>query len=84
MEDTVLNHEPHLALFVPDSDPLLFYRAIGEYAQQHLKSHGTLWFEINREYPHETCSLLSSQGFVDVQALKDSYDNYRFVKATHP
>lgn len=84
MEDTVLNHEPHLALFVPDSDPLLFYRAIGEYAQQHLKSHGTLWFEINREYPHETCALLSSQGFIDVQALKDSYDNYRFVKATHP
>ena len=84
IEDTVLNHEPHLALFVPDSDPLLFYRAIGEYAQQHLKSQGTLWFEINREYPHETCALLSSQGFIDVQALKDSYDNYRFVKATHP
>ncbi|MGN0234089.1 MAG: peptide chain release factor N(5)-glutamine methyltransferase [Bacteroidaceae bacterium] len=84
MEDTVLKHEPHLALFVPDSDPLLFYRAIGQYAMQHLERQGRLWFEINREFPQETCALLSAQGFVDVQALKDSYDNYRFVKATRP
>ncbi len=84
MEDTVLRHEPHMALFVPDDDPLLFYRAIGQFAWQHLTARGTLWFEINREFPKETCSLLTAQGFTGVQALKDSYDNYRFVKATRP
>lgn len=84
MEDTVLKHEPHLALFVPDYNPLLFYRAIGQYALQHLKREGCLWFEINREFPHETCNLLSGLGFIDVKAFKDSCDNYRFVKAIHP
>lgn len=84
MENTVLRHEPHTALFVPDDDPLLFYRAIGQFAWQHLASGGALWFEINREFPQQTCDLLTARGFTGVQALKDSYDNYRFVKATRP
>lgn len=84
MEDTVLNHEPHTALFVPDDNPLLFYRAIGQYAREHLRHRGTLWFEINREFPQQTCTLLEGMGFAGVQAMKDSFDNYRFVKATLP
>lgn len=84
MEDTVLEHEPHTALFVPDDDPLLFYRAIGLFALEHLSARGTLWFEINREFPRQTCDLLAAQGFTGVQALKDSYGNHRFVKATRP
>ncbi len=84
MEDTVLEHEPHTALFVPDEDPLLFYRAIGLFALEHLSARGTLWFEINREFPQQTCDLLAAQGFTGVQALRDSYGNHRFVKATRP
>lgn len=84
MEDTVLEHEPHTALFVPDEDPLLFYRAIGLFALEHLSTRGTLWFEINREFPQQTCDLLAAQGFTDVLALRDSYGNHRFVKATRP
>lgn len=84
MEHTVLDYEPHTALFVPDNDPLLFYRAIGDYAMKHLNSQGLLWFEINRELSEETCLLLENQGFRNVQAFRDSYKNYRFVKATRP
>lgn len=84
MEETVLEHEPHTALFVPDDDPLLFYRAIGLFALEHLSAQGTLWLEINREFPQQTCDLLATQGFTCVQAMKDSYGNHRFVKATRP
>lgn len=84
MEATVLEHEPHTALFVPDSDPLLFYRAIGQYAWEHLGRQGKLWFEINREFHRETCQLLEGFGFTGIEARKDFYDNYRFVKATRP
>ena len=82
MEDTVLRHEPHTALFVPDGDPLLFYRAIGQFAMQHLEAGGALWLEINREFPQQTCELLTGLGFTSAQALRDSYGNFRFVKAT--
>ena len=84
MEPTVLEHEPHTALFVPDSDPLLFYRAIGRYAWEHLGRQGRLWFEINREFHKETCQLLEGFGFTGIEARKDFYGNYRFVKAIRP
>ena len=84
IERTVLDYEPHTALFVPDNDPLLFYRAIGTFSMKHLNNQGILWFEINRDLSEETCLLLESQGFCNVQAIKDSYQNFRFVKATHP
>lgn len=84
MDDNVLKHEPHTALFVPDDDPLLFYRAIGHYALEHLQAGGTLWFEINRDFPQQTCRLLEDMGYTNVQAMQDTYGNYRFVKATRP
>ena len=63
MDSNVLDYEPHVALFVPDTDPLLFYRAIAHYALEHLKAKGHLYFEINQAYPTETASLLEKMGF---------------------
>ena len=63
MDDNVLLYEPHLALFVPNDDPLLFYRAIAEYAQSHLAPSGMLFFEINQIYGNELISMLSEMKF---------------------
>lgn len=81
MESHVLDHEPHLALFVPDSDPLLFYRHIARYATTHLCPHGTLYFEINRTYGEEVCEMLRQMGFGDVELRSDQFGNPRMVKA---
>jgi release factor glutamine methyltransferase len=70
MEANVLEHEPHLALFVPNNDPLLFYRTISEKALRLLKGRGELWFEINEAYGDDVARLLESQGF-DASLLKD-------------
>lgn len=81
MSPIVLDHEPHSALFVPDSDPLLFYRAIGEFALQHLSPYGALYFEINAAYGPETVELLRSQGFKTVILRQDFTGRDRMVKA---
>ena len=81
MTDSVLLHEPHTALFVPNTDPLRFYRAIAQLALSNLSPGGTLYFEINRAYGAETCNLLSDLGFCDVELRKDFYGNDRMVKA---
>ena len=81
MEDNVLNFEPHTALFVPDNDPLLFYRAIAETAQATLKPAGILAVEINRAYGSETCELLKNYDFNEITLHKDSYHNNRFIIA---
>lgn len=79
MEPLVLNHEPHGALFVPDNDPLLFYRAILEVAATRLCPAGRVYFEINRRYGSELCKLAQGMGFVHVRLWKDSFGNDRFV-----
>lgn len=81
MTDSVLLHEPHTALFVPNTDPLRFYRAIAELGMRCLSPGGTLYFEINRSYGAETCNLLRDLGFRDVELRKDFYGNDRMVKA---
>jgi release factor glutamine methyltransferase len=81
MTDSVLLHEPHTALFVPNTDPLRFYRAIAQLALSNLSPGGTLYFEINRAYGAETCNLLRDLGFRDVELRKDFYGNDRMVKA---
>ena len=80
MTDSVLLHEPHTALFVPNTDPLRFYRAIAQLALSNLSPGGTLYFEINRAYGAETCNLLRDLGFCDVELRKDSYGNDRMVR----
>ena len=81
MDDNVLEHEPHLALFVPDDDPLLFYRAIAGYGLQHLTADGWLFLETNRAYAEQVGELLSGKGYKDIEVIKDQYDNNRFVCA---
>mgnify|MGYP000098673747 CR=1 FL=1 len=80
MEENVLRYEPSQALFVPDHDPLLFYRAIGEYAVKTLKEGGRLYVEINRAYGWETTRLFQSLGLRDVTLKKDFYDNERMIR----
>lgn len=77
----VLEHEPHLALFVPDNDPLLFYRSIALFAKQHLQPQGKLYFEINRTFGVETVELLTNLGFCNVELRKDISGNDRMVRA---
>ena len=81
MERHVLEHEPHLALFVPDDDPLRFYRAIGHYAQEALKPGGLLYFELNPLYAHETEALLRDLGFAETEIRQDMFGKQRFLKA---
>ena len=81
MTDSVLLHAPHTALFVPNTDPLRFYRAIAQLALSNLSPGGTLYFEINRAYGAETCNLLRDLGFCDVELRKDFYGNDRMVRA---
>lgn len=84
MESHVLDHEPHLALFVPDDDPLLFYRRIATIGKEMLRSGGVLCYEINRLYGPDTVAMLTSLGYRDVQLLRDQFDNDRMVKAIKP
>lgn len=81
MQPNVLEHEPHVALFVPDNDPLLFYRRIARFAQQHLKPGGKLYFEINRAAGKACVDLLLEMGFLNIELRKDISGNDRLVKA---
>lgn len=82
MSANVLDYEPHLALFVPDSDPLLFYRAIGNYGLKNLRHGGRLYFEINAALGRETCQLLESFGYRDIILRKDLNGLDRMISAT--
>ena len=81
MEKNVLEHEPSIALFVPDEDPLKFYRAIAEYASSALKPEGALYFEINPIYEKETREMLQSLGFKDIETKEDAFGKKRMMKA---
>ena len=82
MEANVLDYDPHTALFVSDEDPLIFYRAIGEFGLTHLKDRGTLYFEINQYLGQETCDLLIAMGYRNVEMREDINGNPRMIKAT--
>ena len=81
MEQHVLDHEPHEALFVPDEDPLLFYKAIGQYASNALANHGLLFFEINPLYANEITKMLDGMGYSEIETRKDQFGKVRFVRA---
>ena len=81
MEKNVLEHEPSIALFVPDEEPLKFYRAIAEYASSALKSEGALYFEINPIYEKEAREMLEELGFKDIKTKEDAYGKKRMMKA---
>lgn len=84
MERNVLDWEPGLALFVPDDDPLLFYRKIAETGLRILSPGGRLYYEINRAYGKETVELLERLGYTEVELRKDLSGNDRMVKAVRP
>lgn len=81
MHKNVLDHEPHLALFVPDADPLRFYRRIGELSGSLLKKGGMLFFEINERFGKETVNMLEEMGFGDCRVLQDLFGKDRMVLA---
>lgn len=80
MSDNVLSYEPELALFVPDSDPLLFYRAITRYASKALKPGGRLLFETNTAYAHEVAQAMADEGFTAIEVRNDCFGKLRMVK----
>lgn len=81
MEKNVLEHEPSLALFVPDENPLKFYRAIAEYASSALKPEGALYFEINPIYEKETREMLLKLDFKDIETKEDAFGKKRMMRA---
>ncbi len=81
MNRNVLDYEPHIALFVPDSDPLKFYRAIALHSVRCLETMGWLWFEINEALGSEIVNFLKSLGFGNVLLIDDFRGKPRFVKA---
>lgn len=80
MAVNVLEHEPHKALFVPDADPLLFYRAITRLAVQTLSKGGRLYFEINPIYADDTCHMMRAEGMTAVELRSDMYGKQRMAK----
>lgn len=81
MHTNVTDFEPHTALFVPENDPLLFYRAIADFALINLMPGGYLFFEINENFGKETVELLRDKGFVNIELRKDMSGRDRMVKA---
>lgn len=79
MSANVLRHEPGLALYVEDDDPLIFYKAIVEFAQTHLKSNGQLYFEINQYLGSEMVQLLEDSDFKEIELKMDIFGNNRMV-----
>jgi release factor glutamine methyltransferase len=80
----VLNYEPHLALFVEDDDPLLFYKVISVKARQYLTEQGWLFFEINPDFADDLCILMGDLGFVNITLMKDLQGKYRMLKGQNP
>ena len=81
MHANVLDWEPHTALFVPDCDPLLFYRTIAKKGLVLLKPGGCLYFEINRAHGKETMEMLAALGYTGIELRKDFADNDRMIRA---
>jgi release factor glutamine methyltransferase len=79
IKENVLQYEPHLALFVDDNDPLLFYRKIAVLAKTQLSPNGRLYFEINQYLGSETVQMLEDYGFTSIVLKKDMYGNDRMI-----
>lgn len=82
MAKNVLDYEPHQALFTPDDQPIIFYQRIGDFAWQHLKTGGALYFELNPLTAHEVSDYLHQLGFSEIEIRQDQFGKQRFLKAT--
>ncbi|MDB5152843.1 MAG: prmC, partial [Mucilaginibacter sp.] len=81
MHTNVTDFEPHTALFVPENDPLIFYKAIAGFAAEYLQKNGLLFFEINESYGEQIVELLNNKSFINIELRKDMNDRLRMVKA---
>jgi release factor glutamine methyltransferase len=81
MKKNVLDYEPHMALFVPDHDPLVFYKRVALLARKNLLDGGSLYLEINEKFPDEVSTLLKSAGLYAVEVRKDLNGKFRMIKA---
>lgn len=81
MDENVLAYEPHVALFTPENDPLIFYKAIAKFAKKQLKAGGCLYFEINETLSSETAEAVAQVGFA-TELKRDINGKYRMLKAT--
>jgi release factor glutamine methyltransferase len=84
MHKNVLDNEPHIALFAPDDDPLIFYRQILIYSREHLNEGGSVWFEVNKGFADEIARMMKGFGFVEVAVENDISGNPRFVSGFFP
>ena len=82
IKNNVLNNEPHMALFVENNNPLVFYNKIAELAKNHLSENGTLFFEINQYLGKETVELIKLKGFNKIQLKKDIFGRDRIIIAS--
>ena len=82
MRKNVTDFEPEMALFVPSSNPLIFYKNIGEFALTHLKDQGALFVETHEDYTKEVQNLFKEYGFQNAEIIKDIYEKERFVFAS--
>ncbi|GLU44485.1 peptide chain release factor N(5)-glutamine methyltransferase [Allomuricauda sp. NBRC 101325] len=82
IQNNVKDFEPHLALFVDDADPLIFYDAIAQFSKSHLVEKGSLYFEINQYLGEETSALLKAHNFSEIELRKDIFGNDRMLRGT--
>jgi release factor glutamine methyltransferase len=81
MHQNVTDFEPHTALFVPEDNPLIFYKAIADFAIEHLEIGGSLFLEINESFGKETIQMLHNKGFSEIELRKDMSGRDRMIKA---
>ncbi|XZF14041.1 peptide chain release factor N(5)-glutamine methyltransferase [Chitinophagaceae bacterium MMS25-I14] len=82
MHTNVKDHEPSLALFVPDEEPLLFYKAIADFGLSHLKENGTIYCELHADHAKQTAEMFADKGYEAVALFNDMHGNVRMLKAT--
>jgi release factor glutamine methyltransferase len=82
MNANVVNHEPHTALFVPDNDPLIFYRALAEFGKKRLYENGSIYMEIHEEIGNDVVNLFKENGYINVELRRDMQGKERMVKAS--
>ena len=83
IKKNVLQNEPHLALFVDNNNPLLFYKKIADLAIEYLRQDGLLFFEINQYLEKETVKMLEMKGFKNIELRKDLFGNYRMIQCNN-
>lgn len=82
MNPNVVNHEPHTALFVPNDDALLFYKALAQFGKQRLYKNGSIYVEIHEDLGHDVVTLFEKEGYVNVELKKDMQGKDRMVKTS--